>query len=336
MISVARPNRILLSASLALLLTSVIGCSSGSVGSAATTSAASTSTVSKSQVTTAEPQTVTTGAATIASLARPTLPDGTTPTVAVFPDFSAATFSRPTVIDNNWLPLTPGGRLVLSGTTVDAGAEVSHQLRYVVTGLTKKILGVATVVVFIEDYSNDQLVEAEVAFFAQDDGGNVWFFGEHPEEYEDETFVAAPTWIAGVDGALSGIAMYADPQPTTPAYFQGWGPAVEWSDFATVESTGNEVCVESGCFPGSITIAESSLGESGIAQVKSYGPGVGTLRVDFRGQDATQERLEAVDVTPLPVSDLNKFNALAKGLEANAYAISPKVYGTTAPMVASG
>ena len=188
---------------------------------------------------------------------------------------------------------------MLSGTTIEDGEEFSHQIRYIVTDLTKEILGVQTVVVWIEDYSDDELVEAEIAFYAQDDAGNVWFFGEHPEEYEDEELIDAPTWIAGVDGAYPGIAMYADPQPDVPAYFQGWGPAVEWSDFAVVEAVGEEICIELGCFPDSITIAESSIDEEGIAQVKSYAPDVGNIEVGFRGDDATQEQLEVIDHSPV-------------------------------------
>lgn len=266
------------------------------------------------------------------SLESPTLPDDADPDIAVFEDFEAATFSNPTVIDNPYLPYLPGNRIVLSGTTVEDGEEFSHQIRYIVTDLTKEILGVQTVVVWIEDYSDDELVEAEIAFFAQDDDGNVWFFGEHPEEYEDEELIDAPTWIAGVDGAYPGIAMYAEPATGTEPYFQGWGPEVEWSDFAVVEGVGAEICIELDCFPDSITIAESSLGEEGIAQVKSYAPGIGNVEVGFRGDDETQEQLEVVEHSPVSAEELASFGALAKALEASAYAVNPDTYGETNPI----
>lgn len=262
----------------------------------------------------------------------PTLPEDIDPDVAMFEDFAAATFSNPTVVDNQYLPLTPGNRVVLSGITVEEGEEFPHEIRYVVTDLTKEIVGVETVVVWIEDYSDDELVEVEIAFYAQDDAGNVWFFGEHPEEYEDDELVDAPTWIAGAEGAFPGIVMYADPQPGQPAYFQGWGPEVEWSDYAKVESVDEEVCVELDCFPGSIIVAESSLEEVGIFQLKSYAPGVGNIEVDFRGDDETQEQLEVVEHGPLSDSDLASISELARDLEDNAYVISPDAYGTTTPI----
>ncbi len=270
--------------------------------------------------------------ATADDLVMPTLPDDVDSDIAVFEDFEAATFSNPTVIDNPYLPFAPGNRLVQSGITVDEGEEIDHQIRFIVTDLTKEIVGVETVVVWIEDYSDDELVEVEIAFDAQDDDGNVWFFGEHPEEYEDEELIDAPTWIAGADGAYPGIVMRADPQPGQPAYFQGWGPGVDWSDFAVVESVDEEICVELECFPGSIVIAESSLEEIGAFQLKMFGPGVGNIQVDFRGDDQNQEQLEVVEYSPVSESELASFNELAKALEANAYEINPEVYGTTKPI----
>ncbi|MDH4279110.1 MAG: hypothetical protein OEW83_13625 [Acidimicrobiia bacterium] len=304
---------LLIWAGLVVLLSATVACGSGDTTEAAVDEQTEESSASE-------------------SLERPTLPEDTDPDIAMFEDFEAATFSNPTVIDNAYLPYLPGNRIVLSGTTVEDGEEFSHQIRYIVTDLTKEILGVQTVVVWIEDYSDDELVEAEIAFFAQDDAGNVWFFGEHPEEYEDEELIDAPTWIAGVDGAYPGIAMYADPKPDVPAYFQGWGPAVEWSDFAIVEAAGEEICIELGCFPDSITIAESSIEEEGIAQVKSYAPGVGNIEVGFRGDDATQEQLEVIDHSPVSTEELASFGALAKALEASAFAVNPDTYGETMPI----
>ncbi len=94
-----------------------------------------------------------------------------------------------------------------------------------------------TVVAWIEDFSDGELVEKEIAFYAQDDGGNVWYFGEHPEEYKAGEFVEAPTWIAGIKNSKPGIKMWADPKSGIPSYYQGWGPAVDWSDYAQVDQT---------------------------------------------------------------------------------------------------
>jgi hypothetical protein len=80
-----------------------------------------------------------------------------------------------------------------------------------VTDLTKEINGVDTMVVWERDYTEGEEVEAELAFFAQDNDGNVWHMGEYPEEYEDGEFEKAPGWLAGLKGASAGIAMRQSP-----------------------------------------------------------------------------------------------------------------------------
>ena len=95
--------------------------------------------------------------------------------------------------------------------------EISVEKAQALHDLTKEIAGVNTIVAFVVDVADDEIVEKEIAFYAQDDDGNVWFFGEYPEEYEDGKLVDAPTWIAGIDDAKVGIKMKADPR-ITPVY----------------------------------------------------------------------------------------------------------------------
>ena len=123
-----------------------------------------------------------------------------------FEDFDPNNFDRPDAVDNKWFPLEPGTRFIYEGTTVeDDGTVVPHRVEITITDLTKVIGGVRSVVSWDLDYSDGELVEAELAFFAQDNDGNVWRMGEHPEEYEDGKFVEAPTWIHGLQDARAGI-----------------------------------------------------------------------------------------------------------------------------------
>lgn len=236
-----------------------------------------------------------------------------------------------TTVDNEWLPLQPGTQWVYEGLTVEDGESIAHRIEFIVTDLTKEIAGVNTVVAWIGDFSDDELVEAEIAFYAQDNDGNVWFLGEYPEEYEDGEFVDAPTWIAGLAGAKAGIMMKAKPQPETPPYFQGWGPAVEWSDYGQVDQVGQETCVPVDCYESVLVVAESSLDEQNAFQLKYYAPGVGHVRVGWRGDDATQEELELVELEQLDSEALAEVRSAALALEQHAYEISPDVYGQTAP-----
>ncbi len=125
------------------------------------------------------------------------------------------------------------------------------------------------------DFSEGELVEAELAFFAQDNDGNVWRMGEHPEEYEDGEFVDAPTWLAGVNGAKAGISMLAEPVVGALSYSQGWAPDVDFIDRGKVQREGQEICVAADCHTGVLVVAEFNTDEANAQQLKYFAPGVG-------------------------------------------------------------
>jgi hypothetical protein len=249
-------------------------------------------------------------------------------TILGLEDFDPDEFDRPTTIDNPWLPLTPGTRWVLDGTTTEGDETLAHRIEFTVTDLTKEIEGVPTVVAWIADYSEDELVEKEIAFYAQDNNGNVWFLGEHPEEYEDGELVDAPTWIAGLQGARAGIAMKADPQAGTPSYPQGWAPAVEWTDRGQVAQVGQQTCVPVDCYDEVLVIEEFNP-EPNAFQLKYYAPAVGFVAVGWRGTEASREELELVELVQLDPDALAEVRAQALALEQHAYQISPNVYAHT-------
>jgi len=247
------------------------------------------------------------------------------------PDISQAKFDNPTKIDNKYFPMNPGTQLVFKGKTEEAGITYDHSIVYYVTDLTKEIMGIETVVAWIVDYSDGEVVEAEIAFYAQDNDGNVWFMGEHPEVYEDGKLVEAPTWIPGIRGAEAGITMKADPQLDQPSYAQGWGPAVGWTDRGRVVGMGDQVCVPVACYEDVLTTEEFSQSEPDAFQVKSYAPGVGNVKVTWRGADATHEELELAELNILSPEELAEVRAKALELEAHAYEISKEVYDQTTP-----
>lgn len=188
-----------------------------------------------------------------------------------------------------------------------------------------------TIVAWIVDYRNAEVTEKEIAFYGQDNDGNVWYLGEYPEEYEKGKFVAAPTWIAGQKDARAGIMMKAEPKPGTPRYFEGWGPEVDWSDWGKVDEVGQATCVPIGCYEDVLVIAESSLGETNAYQLKYYARGVGNIRVGWRGSDAIQEELELVEFSQLESDALAQIREQALELEKSAYERSKDVYGQTQP-----
>jgi hypothetical protein len=258
-------------------------------------------------------------------------PDPTS--VAEFRDFDPANFSNSTDINNEWMPMEPGTRWVHEGTAVDdEGNNLNRRIEFTVTGLTKEIAGVRTVVAWIVDYNDDEIVEKEIAFYAQDKDGNVWYLGEYPEEFENGEFVKASPWIHGIEDARAGIKMVTEPALGMPSYFQGWGPAVDWSDYGQVDQMGQETCVPVDCYQDVLVIAESSLGEVDAYQLKYYARGVGEVQVGWKGEDATQEDLKLVELVQLSPEELAEIDAMTLELEKHAYEISKGVYDQTAPI----
>ncbi|MGR9012409.1 MAG: PepSY domain-containing protein [Gammaproteobacteria bacterium] len=250
----------------------------------------------------------------------------------VWENFDAKNFTRPTIIDNEWLPLKPGSQWVYEGTTTEDGETFSHRIEFTVTDLTKEIAGVQSVVAFVVDYAKDDVVEKEIAFYAQDDDGTVWYLGEYPEEYEDGQFIKAPTWLAGLANAQAGIQMMKNPLVGMPRYFQGWGPEVDWTDSGKVYMMGLKTRVPIGVYEDVMAIDETSLSEPNAHQLKFYARGAGNVRVGWRGDDETKEDLELVKFTQLNPEALAKIRSEALELERNAYKTSPNVYALTTPI----
>lgn len=250
-----------------------------------------------------------------------------------YEDFDASNFDDPTTIDNQWFPLKPGTQLVFEGQTVEEGETISHRVEFIVTDLTKVIDGIRSIVVWELDYSDDKLEEAEIALFAQDNDGTVWHLGQYPEVYDEEgNLIETPAWIHGIEDARAGITMKADPQPGSPSYSQGWGPAVDWTDRAQVERIGEKTCVPFDCYENVLVIAETSKSEPNAFQLKYYAPGLGTVRVGWKGEDETQEELELVDMRQLSPQELEEIRVKVLEMETRAYEESREVYGETSPM----
>ncbi len=249
------------------------------------------------------------------------------------PDLDPAVFSDPTNVDHKWFPLVPGTQLIFEGITIeDEEEEIPHRVIFTVTDLTKVIGGVASVVIWDEDYAEGELVETEIAFFAQDDEGNVWLMGEYPEEYEDGVFEKAPAWIHGTEGSKAGTFMPANPRPDTPSFPQGWAPSVEWNDRGLVFEVGSQTCVPVDCYEDVLIVDEFNLDEPTFFQVKYYAPGIGNVQIGFKGDDPNGETLELVELRMLSAEELAQARDAALALEANAYERS-EVYATTEPIV---
>jgi len=247
-------------------------------------------------------------------------------------DFEGSNFDNSTRVDNKWFPLEPGAHSVFEGSAIDDGERISRRVVTTVTDLTKEINGVNTIVVWERDYDEGELVEAELGFFAQDKDGNVWHMGEYPEEYEEGEFDKAPGWLAGFEGATAGIAMGAEPRLGTPSYAQGYAPPpINWIDRGRVYNVGQGTCVPVKCYEDVLVIEEFERNKPGAYQLKFYAPGVGDIRVGWRGpEEEEKEGLDLVKDVRLSTEALAKARTDALKLEKRAYAIKD-YYSKTQP-----
>jgi len=197
-------------------------------------------------------------------------------------------FSDP--VDNPYFPLVVGTTFILEGES--DGEDIRVEMY--VTDQTKEIMGVTTMVIREREWEDGELIEDTFDWYANDNEGNVWYFGEDSKEYDDGELVStAGSWEAGVDGAEPGILMKTDPQVGDvyqQEYYEG-----EAEDMAEVLSLDASATVEYGSFDNCLQTKEWTPLEPGVEEHKFYASGVGLLlEVAVTEGD---ERLELVDIT---------------------------------------
>lgn len=242
--------------------------------------------------------------------------------------FDDADFPDRPRIRNRFLPFVPGTQMTLEGNV----EGVPHRVDFIVTDLTKEMDDVNTLVVWDTDRSEGEIVETELSFFAQDSERNVWNLGEYPEEFEDGEFNGAPsTWITGEDGAKAGIHMPAR-RPVSPRqYVQGFAPAIDFLDCASIVDKDVATCVRAGCFDEVLVTNETNqLDPEDDIQVKLHAPGVGIIGVGSLDA-STGETLELVEVRKLSLTELRQARTEALRFDRRGYQFGGDAYQATEP-----
>lgn len=194
-------------------------------------------------------------------------------------------------IDNPYLPFAIGSRWVYQGDSAEGHERVVVE----VTDQRKEVMGVSAVVVRDTVHADGVIVEDTFDWFAQDRDGNVWYLGEDSTAYEDgQPAGTEGSWEAGVDGALPGIAMPADPtvgDAYREEFFTG-----EAEDMGEIRRTGETFSTPSGDYDDVLVTGEWTPLEPEVVEEKYYAPGVGNIAaVSVAGEP---DRLELVRFTP--------------------------------------
>jgi hypothetical protein len=203
------------------------------------------------------------------------LPQGSDP-VEIDPSrFSAA-------IDHPYWPMPPG--------TVWVYREGDQRIEVTVTERTRTVMGVETRVVHDLVTEDGVPVEDTFDWYAQDDDGNLWYFGEDTTEFEDgEPAGHAGAWEAGVDGALPGILLPAEPE-VGMTYRQEYD-AGEAEDRAEVLSLDEDVNVPFGDFSGALETEDTTPLEPDVVEHKYYARDVGPVLAMTVGGEGEREEL---------------------------------------------
>jgi hypothetical protein len=186
--------------------------------------------------------------------------------------FDPADFSHP--VDNAYFPLTPG--LVTRLRGIDGDERFREKVR--VTHRTRMIAGVRAVVVRdVVRRPDGTLAEATDDWYADDNAGNVWYFGEDTATYDENGHLEdrEGSWEAGRDDAEPGIIMPNPARPST-AGFMEYSKGVAEDQAWVVQHLGH-VRTPGGRFTDIVRTFEWSRLEPDVISQKFYAAGLGII-----------------------------------------------------------
>jgi hypothetical protein len=175
-------------------------------------------------------------------------------------------------IDNPYYPLPVGRTLVYRGVR-DGQTQVD---RVTVTNETKVIGGVTATVIRDVAKHGSTLLEETTDWYAQDAQGNVCYLGEDTKAYLPNGQVdTSGSWEAGVNGAVSGVIMEANPQ--IPDSYRQEYLAGEAEDTAWIVGRGGSLQIPFGTVHNVLTSLEHTALEPNVIDQKVYAPGLGIV-----------------------------------------------------------
>ncbi len=201
-----------------------------------------------------------------------------------------------TEITNPYWPMEPGTRWTYleideKGNEVKVVVTVTDQTKEIANGITARVVRDTVT-------ENGSIIEDTFDWYAQDSDGNIWYLGEDTAEFEDGKITTrAGSFEAGVDGALAGIIIPADPQPGMKyrqEYYQG-----EAEDNGEVLSVNEMADVPFGHFVDMLLTKDTITIQPDVLEYKLYAPGVGpTLIFGVSGGAGREELIKMEQVSP--------------------------------------
>jgi hypothetical protein len=196
------------------------------------------------------------------------------------------------ITKNPYFLLPSGKKFVMEAKTED-GIE---RVEILIPGWTKTIMGVETLVFWDRVTLDGELIEDTRDYLAQHENGDIWYFGENVDNYEDGMVTDHEgAWMGGERGAEPGIWLKADAKvgdKYRQEYLKG-----EAEDAAEVIGTAESVTTPLGKFSDCIkTLDWSPLFPEKAHKFYCRETGTVTLEVDLAGPENDEIRTELVAI----------------------------------------
>ena len=150
--------------------------------------------------------------------------------------------------------------------------------------------GISATVVRDTVSAGGRVAEDTYDWYAQDKDGNVWYLGEDTTAYEEDgTTSKEGSWEYGVDGALPGIVMPANPtvgDSYRQEYYQGHA-----EDVAEVVKVGETKTIDIGEYTDVVVTEDWNPLDPEIIENKYFAPGVGLIFAEHTAGPAESEEL---------------------------------------------
>lgn len=203
-------------------------------------------------------------------------------------------------VTNRYFPLIPGRTFTYVQTTANGPDTIRRDLTVYVTNEMKVIEGVTCMAVREALKQDTTTLEETVAWYAQDQGGTVWKFGEHRKTYTAGIVDSTGSWLAGVDSARAGIKMHGNPGAfINVLYYQEYALGVA-EDQGLIHDTTRTITVPYGTFMNCVRIHDSTALDSASTRHKWYAAGVGYVYGSSYGDVEKTELVAVADTVAAP------------------------------------
>lgn len=204
------------------------------------------------------------------------------------PDIHPEEFS--TKITNRYFTLPVGKKMTFEAIT-ETG--VLERIEIEILRETKNIEGVETVVYLDKVYNDGQLVEETRDYLAQHENGDVWYFGEDVNNFENGQLKDHDgSFLHGRDGAKAGIWMKAE-QKVGDSYRQEYYPG-EAEDMRDTVATSVTVSTKLGTYTDCVKVYDWTPLDKTSREHKYYCPQVGSLVLNEHLETGRRSELTSV------------------------------------------